>query len=285
MIDGRCLCGAVRVRAEPADPHLHACHCGMCRRWTGLAFAAFPAAPGTVEATGPIRTRAFSDWAERAWCDECGSALWYEVTAEGPIKGTRHVAAGLFDDAGGLSLGSEIYIDIDRKSSGYAFAGEHPVKTQAEIEALFALPPRGGRVAMTEGRCLCGAVRITVPALEAGASACHCSICRRWTGAAMWGFVAVANKVDVRGEVARYRSSAFAERAWCPACGTHLWVRDDGADYEFTPGLFDDAAEMPLVREVYADRALACVPLAGDHVRVSRAEYERDNLFVEGDAP
>jgi hypothetical protein len=138
---------------------------------------------------------------------------------------------------------------------------------------------------MIEGRCLCGAVRIGIDSLPEGASACHCTMCRRWSGAAFWGFVVPAEAVHVTGEVARYRSSSFAERVWCPACGTHLWFRDDGADYELLPGLFDAAADVPLVREVYADRAFACVPLAGDHVRRTKAEYERDNPFVEGDAP
>jgi hypothetical protein len=113
----------------------------MCRRWTGVAFVAFPVAPGGVEVTGPVRTRAFSEWAERAWCNDCGSALWYEVTAEGPMQGTRYVAAGLFENAGGFTLASEIY--IDRKPAGYAFAGEHPRKTQAEVEAAFAAPEGG----------------------------------------------------------------------------------------------------------------------------------------------
>ena len=138
---------------------------------------------------------------------------------------------------------------------------------------------------MIEGRCLCGAVRIEIAELPGGASACHCSMCRRWSGAATWGLVAGTQNVRVSGDVARYRSSSFAERAWCPACGTHLWVRDDGGGYELVPGLFDEAADVPLVREVYADRAFACVRLAGDHVRRSRADYERDNPFVEGDAP
>ena len=140
-IEGHCLCGAVRVRIAPAQPHLHACHCGMCRRWTGVAFLGITVPPGGVEATGPIRTRGFSEWAERGWCDECGSALWYEVKAEGPLEGTRYVAAGLFEDAGGFTLASEIY--IDRKPAGYAFAGDHPVRTQAEVEAAFAAPSEG----------------------------------------------------------------------------------------------------------------------------------------------
>lgn len=138
---------------------------------------------------------------------------------------------------------------------------------------------------MMEGRCLCGAVRIAVARREGGVSACHCALCRRWTGAAQWGFAAPADAVTVTGEVATYRSSSFAERAFCPICGNHLWLRDDGGPYELVPGLFEDAAGIGLDREVYADRAFACVRLAGDHPRIGRAEYERDNAFVEGDVP
>lgn len=96
----------------------------------------------------------------------------------------------------------------------------------------------------------------------------------------MWGFEAPENELRVAGEVARYRSSGFAERAWCPACGTHLWFREDGATYELLPGLFDGAADMPLEREVYADRAFACVPLTGGHARVTTAEYEENRPHV-----
>ena len=100
----------------------------------------------------------------------------------------------------------------------------------------------------------------------------------------MWGFVAPADAVRVTGQVATYRSSPFAERAFCATCGTHLWFRDDGGDYELVPGLFEEAAGFPLSREVYADRAFAAVPLAGDHARVSRADYESSHPFVEDGA-
>ena len=136
-----------------------------------------------------------------------------------------------------------------------------------------------------EGRCLCGAVRVAVARHEGATSACHCTLCRRWSGAATWGFEAPADAVEVTGPVATYRSSPFAERAFCGTCGTHLWLRDDGRGYELVPGLFDAAAALPLAREVYADRAFACVPLAGDHERVSRADYEASHPFVEGGGP
>ncbi|MDF0601155.1 GFA family protein [Psychromarinibacter sp. C21-152] len=130
------------------------------------------------------------------------------------------------------------------------------------------------------GHCLCGAVQITVTGSPGEVSACHCDMCRRWTGAAQWGFEVPADAVTVRGDVGRYRASSFAERAFCPTCGTHLWLRDDDGPYEFVPGLFDGARDLPLAREVYADRAFACVPLAGEHPRVSREAYERDHPHV-----
>lgn len=96
---------------------------------------AFEAAPGHG-ATGPVKTFASSEWAERAFCGTCGSALWYRVTAPGPHQGQTHMAAGLFEDAIGATLASEIF--IDRKPTGYALAGDHPRLTEAEVMAMFA---------------------------------------------------------------------------------------------------------------------------------------------------
>ncbi len=101
----------------------------------------------------------------------------------------------------------------------------------------------------------------------------------------MFGFNAPPDAVTVEGPVRSRASSSFAERAWCGDCGTHLWFRERGADYELSPGLFDDARSFPLVREVYADRAFAGCRLAGKHERITRADYEADHPNVdEGDA-
>ena len=150
-------------------------------------------------------------------------------------------------------------------------------------------PPSDRSVPAITGRCLCGAVTITVAgAHEPRAGACHCRMCQRWTGGLFLCFQADAATVTVTGEVTRYRSSAFAERAFCPRCGSHLWFNDveDGGEplsYELMPGLFDAARRWPLRSEIYVDRAMACVQLAGDHRRKTRAEYEAENPFVEGD--
>jgi len=130
------------------------------------------------------------------------------------------------------------------------------------------------------GHCLCGAVTLTALSHAGSVSACHCSMCRRWTGAAMWVLEAPVESVEVAGPVQRYQSSSFAERAWCVACGTHLWIRDDDGPFELMPGLFDDARELPLSHEIYVDQAFAGVALAGVHKRVTRAEYEASERAV-----
>ena len=129
---------------------------------------------------------------------------------------------------------------------------------------------------MIEGACLCGAVRVR-GRRTSEVSACHCGPCRRWSGTVFAGVDAA--EVEVEGPVRTYRSSGFAERAWCGACGTALWFRIDGQAHELSPGLFEEGAGWPLAREVYADRAGA-LALAGDHERVSAADYERDHVHV-----
>ena len=134
---GSCLCGAVAFDAEPSERHCHACHCEMCRRWTGAMLLAVPVPKDALTWRGAENIRVYrsSDWAERAWCDRCGSTLFYRVAAEGPAQGEHFVALGLFDVPDALSLASEIY--IDSKPSSYAFAGERKRMTKAEVEAQF----------------------------------------------------------------------------------------------------------------------------------------------------
>ncbi len=144
------------------------------------------------------------------------------------------------------------------------------------------------RPALT-GRCLCGAVTVRVAGEhDPRPGACHCRMCQRWSGGLFVCFAAEASAVAVEGEVRRHLSSPFAERAFCPVCGSHLWMRDTGeagARYELMPGLFDEARDWPLRSEVYADRAMASVRLEGGHRRATRDDYERENPFVDGDAP
>ncbi|OAN80064.1 hypothetical protein A8B78_11375 [Jannaschia sp. EhC01] len=137
------------------------------------------------------------------------------------------------------------------------------------------------------GQCLCKNVSITVNGdYIAAVGGCHCGICQKSNGVFWAAFQANAEAVTWTGDVATYASTPFAERTFCPTCGSNLWLRDTGdknAVFELMPALFPEAATFPLISEIYTDRAPAYVTLSGDHLRATRSEYESKNPHIEGD--
>jgi hypothetical protein len=132
---GKCLCGAVTFTAD-IEPKLGACHCGMCRKWTGGVLLTTDAKNLRFSGEDAITIYKSSEWAERGFCSRCGSSLFYRITAPGKHEGATALAAGALDDLNGLPLKLEWF--IDRKPDGYAFAGEHKQLTEAEVFAIFS---------------------------------------------------------------------------------------------------------------------------------------------------
>jgi hypothetical protein len=128
---GRCLCGAVQYTAEDLEAHYHACHCGMCRRWTGGPFLVAAAGKVSFQDTRHLGRYRSSEWAERGFCTKCGSSLYYLLAEADQYL----VAAGTLDSAEELSLGREIFVDC--KMRGYDFAGDHERLTEAQTIAFF----------------------------------------------------------------------------------------------------------------------------------------------------
>lgn len=142
---------------------------------------------------------------------------------------------------------------------------------------------------MTEGRCLCGAIRVTAEGLSDEISACFCDLCRRAGGGLQMGIEAPAEGVTVTGPLKVHRSSKLAERAWCDTCGSPVWFRyvegPDTGYLELSPGLFDHDGGAKLKRIVYADRATG-VHLKGAEIVKTAAQYEQENPFLdEGETP
>jgi hypothetical protein len=81
-----------------------------------------------------------------------------------------------------------------------------------------------------EGGCLCGAIRYRATGLAYHLTNCHCTLCRRASGAAFvtWFSVASTGFQVMQGKPLRYRSTPGAVRSFCGACGTALtFQRDD----------------------------------------------------------
>ncbi len=136
---GGCMCGAVRFSARNVPTHFGACHCEMCRRWTGMALVAASVPHAGIDWQGEahIRTLQSSAWAERAWCQRCGTGLFYHVTMDGPMSTNYEIPVGLFDDTVGMEMTSEIY--IDHGVPGLHFEGKHERLTRAETLKKFGI--------------------------------------------------------------------------------------------------------------------------------------------------
>ncbi len=82
------------------------------------------------------------------------------------------------------------------------------------------------------GGCLCGAVRYRAAADPVRAVICHCGTCRKVSGAAFLSFVHFPKDAFTwtSGAPTRYRSSAYAERGFCPQCGSTLTMHEDVLD-------------------------------------------------------
>jgi hypothetical protein len=80
-----------------------------------------------------------------------------------------------------------------------------------------------------EGGCLCGAIRYHATAAPLRAVICHCSMCRKHSGAPALAFVHFPLEAFswLKGEPTRYRSSRFAERGFCPSCGSTITMHEE----------------------------------------------------------
>jgi hypothetical protein len=133
------MCGAVAFTIESLRTDFGACHCEMCRRWTGSAFLGISVPESSIKFSGVehIATIQSSSWAQRAWCTTCGTGLWYRVTADSPMAANYEIPIGLLDDANGLEMTREIFIDC--KPDAFAYRGEHRLLTRAQVMKLYKI--------------------------------------------------------------------------------------------------------------------------------------------------
>ncbi len=134
-LDGACLCGKTRlIAAENADK-VGACHCVTCRRWGGGPLLAVDCGTTvTLEGEEHIGVFDSSEWADRGFCKNCGTHLFYR------LKGINQyiVPAGLFADRPSHNLDHQVF--IDHKPGYYDFANETENMTGAEVFAKYAPP-------------------------------------------------------------------------------------------------------------------------------------------------
>ena len=102
------------------------------------------------------------------------------------------------------------------------------------------------------GGCQCGAVRYEARGQPYHRTVCHCTTCRRTSGAPMvgWFSVAAAGFRFTQGQPRRFRSSAQALRSFCGDCGTPLTYEYGEKHIGLTIGALDRPADVRLSEQL-----------------------------------
>lgn len=237
-----CLCGEVswRINAEPT-PFAH-CHCSVCRKAHGSAYATYMAANEVdlewLSGESFVATYESSDGFHRRFCSQCGSVV-PGIAADG------HVFAppgGALNDPGEVA---KIHIFVDSMAPWHSITdalrqfpvfpkGHGPDSVTAAQYEINSEHPHGS--------CMCGAVAFEMIGPFSAARNCHCSRCRRARAAthAANAYAPIDSFRFVKGQshVKLYKvpEARFFTQAFCDTCGS-------------------------IVPRVYASRGVVTIPL------------------------
>ncbi|MCS5516360.1 GFA family protein [Pseudomonas qingdaonensis] len=129
---GSCLCGAIHLSVSLDNASVSACHCSMCRKWSGGPLMVVHSTQ-TLRLSGDTpRIYDSSEWAQRGFCGTCGTHLFYRLKA----GGFDAVPVGVLDGESDWALELQIY--IDQKPGYYCFANQTRTLTGAEVQAQFS---------------------------------------------------------------------------------------------------------------------------------------------------
>ncbi|HKT72507.1 MAG TPA: GFA family protein [Steroidobacteraceae bacterium] len=226
MVRGDCLCGRVAYEADGPFRNMMSCHCSMCRKHHGTAFATFVGAPLTsfrwLSGERSIQSYQSSPNGKRSFCATCGSVT--------PMLFEQNNLA-LFPAgnlSGDLGVKPEAHLFVGSKAPWYTITDSLPQHAEYPPEFAVASVPRPtvtAKPGVTPGSCLCGDVAFETEGTPQRFALCHCSRCRRGRSAAHGAntFVKSEQFRWIRGEsqVVSYQVPE-AERfmvAFCRRCG------------------------------------------------------------------
>jgi len=271
MITGSCLCGAVRYQVEGQLARMTHCHCTMCRKAHGAAFATY-ATGGTsrfawISGGDAITRFESSPDVERAFCRHCGAVV------PSLFGDTLSLPAGNLDGDPGIRPSCHIFTaqaapwhrigdDLPRHD-GWDYQSE-----RSAVERPAQGKPAPG---VLRGSCLCGAVSFEVTGPIVRAHNCFCSRCRKGRSAAHASnaFTKMDDVSFTRGEdrIVLYRlpEARFFSMAFCDTCGSGVPRQDPARGIAIIPlGALDDDPQRGIDSNIFVTSAAPWYPVCGD---------------------
>ncbi|MEM6661550.1 MAG: GFA family protein [Pseudomonadota bacterium] len=135
---------------------------------------------------------------------------------------------------------------------------------------------------MRSGRCYCGAVVLTIHSEAETVTYCHCTDCRRLTGAPVAAFAAFpSGTVEVAPDPGRVSVTPGVRRRFCKTCGSALT-----AEFDYLPGqiyvpigVLDNADDLAPRMHAHAEKCLPWLHISDDLPRAhgsARADLNAD---------
>jgi hypothetical protein len=126
ILQGSCLCGAIRYELRSPVESICHCHCRMCQKAHGSPFGTYaPVARTDIQFTqGSSAVQAYrsSPSARRLFCSICGSMLLWDNAAEFPD--TVFLAVATLDSS--IPPPSQRHIHVSSKPSWHEIADRWP---------------------------------------------------------------------------------------------------------------------------------------------------------------
>ncbi|NNE38027.1 MAG: GFA family protein [Gammaproteobacteria bacterium] len=130
---GQCLCKAVTITTSSMGHDISACHCRMCQTWGGGPLLVVECNEEiTIGGNDSVETYHSSEWAERGFCNQCGTHLFYRLKQQNQY----FIPIGLFNSHETVAFTTEVF--IEEKPSYYSFSETTEKLTGEELFKLYS---------------------------------------------------------------------------------------------------------------------------------------------------
>lgn len=193
----------------------------MSGAFTAVAGVAHPG----IQLSGPWADYRYTPESSRAFCTLCGSRLWFRSDL---WPGELFLNVGVLADPQAhrpdqhVMWRQAVPWGVTRDDIPVSQGFQRPVAAAPQTSDPLGLSGQGS--APLAGHCLCGQVRWQAEAAPLWSGHCHCTSCRRATGAPFSSFLWLPHgQVAWSGQMTGFASSGGrVTRHFCTTCGTHM---------------------------------------------------------------
>ncbi|MGH1541124.1 MAG: GFA family protein [Arenicella sp.] len=123
---GQCLCGSIRYEVLEIQPRMGHCHCSMCRKFHGAAFATYAEAKKEhfrwLSGENLLQEYCADNGTVRQFCQRCGSSMTF--AAAGDTQELVEFALGTLDSD--IEHRPDAHIYVESKASWVQICDDLP---------------------------------------------------------------------------------------------------------------------------------------------------------------